>query len=592
VGCASIWGFDDLTLGDGGGAYDATTAPDAAAATDGHDDVAAPPPDGASVDTLPAADAPPDGPFLPDANACTSVATVQNCTACGKRCDTANSVGASCSGTTCMYTGCAPGYVDCDKTPPDTNGCETPIGTVSGCGVCGAPGCDTTHSFGGTCSGSTCTYTGCLAGWDDCNKVPPDTDGCETQLNTPANCGACQRACDTSHSFGAACVSTNSGTTWTCHYLGCSAGWSDCSTNAPDTDGCETHGPCGGPTDAGGDTGTGGPDAGGGTDAAAEASACTFACSTANGTPACTSAGCTYTCASGWGDCNPQPPDLTGCTTPLSTVSNCAGCGNQCDGSRSIGATCDGTTCQYTGCQPGWANCNTTAPDTNGCETSLTATTSCGGCTNVCSTSNATSVGCDGTTCTYTCATGWGDCNQQAPDLAGCTTSFTSTLTCGGCQNACDTTTGTPSCNGTTCSYTCKPGYGDCNAATPPDLDGCETALDTSANCGACGTTCPMCTAHSNGRGQTFYDCTKANTYNQAEAQAACAAYGQGTCTNVTSSCEGGSESAVCECGAGFLAPGTCWAYAGQNKGMVYSVTGALGVCSPCNASSSLAPWN
>jgi hypothetical protein len=41
-----------------------------------------------------------------------------------------------------------------------------------------------------------CKYTGgCAAGWADCNTTAPDANGCETNLSTTANCGACGRAC-------------------------------------------------------------------------------------------------------------------------------------------------------------------------------------------------------------------------------------------------------------------------------------------------------------------------------------------------------------------------------------------------------------
>jgi hypothetical protein len=158
----------------------------------------------------------------------------------------------------------------------------------------------------------------------------------------------------------------------------------------------------------------------------------------------------------------------------------------------------------------------------------------------------------------------------------------------------CDTSTGTPSCNGTKCSYVCNPGHGDCSANDAADTDGCETPLNTDTNCGACGNACSnKCTTHSNGEGQSFYDCTDKGTYTQAEATGACTAYGQATCTGVSSSCEGGSESAVCACStSGFFSTGVCWGYAGSYQGLVFSVAVVGGVCSPCYPSSSFSSWN
>src|SRR5205814_6329466 len=124
---------------------------------------------------------------------------------------------------------------------------------------------------------------------------------------------------------------------------------------------------------------------------------------------------------------------------------------------------------------------------------------------------------------------------------------------CGACGVACDSTTGKPSCNGSTCSYACNAGLGDCNAATAPDTDGCETSLTTNTNCGVCGNTCSKntsCTAHSNGLGQSYYDCFKTGTYDVTTATDACTSANLGACSAATATCGSGSTamaiSAVC----------------------------------------------
>ncbi len=410
----------------------------------------------------------------------------------------------------------------------------------------------------------------------------PDTGSCGP-TSSILNCSACGSACDTVHSLGATCNGT------TCAYVGCAAGWADCNTTSPDTDGCETPGSCGGGTDAGPDAAPdSGPDAApdAGQDSGPEASVCAFACDTTTGTPSCSASTCSYTCHAGLADCNASAaPDTDGCETSLSSISSCAACGNACDTSRSTGAGCNGTTCTYTGCVSGWADCSTAAPDTNGCETSLASPTSCTACGSACDTAHSTGAGCTGTTCTYGgCASGYADCSTAAPDLDGCETSLTSTSSCGACGRACDSATGTPSCNGTTCSYRCKPGLGDCNAATAPDTDGCETSLTTTSNCGGCGVTCKACHSHSNGLGQSYYDCNPPNTYRQTAAMEACTAYGQGTCGAVTVGCnDAGSASVVCACtGTGFFSPGYCWEYAGPNVGQVFPITVIFGTCAGC----------
>ncbi|MGZ6062560.1 MAG: hypothetical protein ACXWVM_09220, partial [Polyangiales bacterium] len=133
----------------------------------------------------------------PNTNGCeTATTSTTNCAGCGNKCDTTNSIGAACTGTSCVYTGCKPGWADCNTTAPDLDGCETPIGGTSGCGGCGKT-CDSTHSLGAMCTGGTsCSYTGCAPGYGDCNSTPPNTDGCDTALNTVTNCGACGVKCD------------------------------------------------------------------------------------------------------------------------------------------------------------------------------------------------------------------------------------------------------------------------------------------------------------------------------------------------------------------------------------------------------------
>lgn len=109
--------------------------------------------------------------------------------------------------------------------------------TISNCGACGVA-CDTTHSSPLACAaGGACTYSACGAGWGDCDATAPNTNGCETQLNTPTNCTGCGLKCDTVHSVGAACNGT------TCTYSACQPGWSICKTAAPNTGGCACNTP-------------------------------------------------------------------------------------------------------------------------------------------------------------------------------------------------------------------------------------------------------------------------------------------------------------------------------------------------------------
>ena len=166
-------------------------------------------PDGAASDG--AHDAGPD--VFVDSG-CGPLNTVTNCGACGNACDTTHSIGASCDGTSCQYNGLhrephrlQPGL------PLDLDGCETPTNTTTNCGGCGVA-CDTVTSAGVSCNGTTCQYSGCAGGYADCDTTPPNANGCETIFtNNPLYCGGCGHACDTTNSTGATCSNSQ------CHYI-------------------------------------------------------------------------------------------------------------------------------------------------------------------------------------------------------------------------------------------------------------------------------------------------------------------------------------------------------------------------------------
>jgi hypothetical protein len=331
--------------------------------------------------------------------------------------------------------------------------------------------------------------------------------------------------------------------------------------------------------DASPETGAPQPDAGCGTpDTLQNCGACGVSCTTAHSTDAgCFDGVCSYTCGSGYANCDPTGANTGGCSTPTNTTTNCSGCGVAC--STTTGTpTCNGTTCMYA-CSPGTADCNkTTPPDTDGCETATNTTAHCAGCS-PCDTTTGTP-SCNGTTCSYQCSSSaLLDCNAAtAPDLDGCETSALSTSTCGGCLNKCGASNGTTfssdSCDGTTCSYACSSGHYDCNKATPPDTDGCETAEGTS-NCGGCGQACgsgtggagtytaDTCSTSTNSCSYTcatnHYDCNKTTAPNLDGCETAasttnCGACGQqcGTTNGTTFSgdtCVNGSCSYSCDTG-------------------------------------------
>jgi hypothetical protein len=137
---------------------------------------------------------------------------------------------------------------------------------------------------------------------------------------------------------------------------------------------------------------------------------------------------------------------------------------------------------------------------------------------------------------------------------------------CSACGQSCDTQSGAPSCDdGGTCSYACNPGLSDCNAASAPDTDGCECATP-----GCCGDLCE--TAHSNGAGQTYYDCNPPDTYGSAAAMAACTAFANGDASKCTDGwdCNSSStEKQVCYVDASNACQTYCWNYSGTNAGVL-----------------------
>src|SRR5262249_47553078 len=119
---------------------------------------------------------------------------VSNCGGCGNVCMPDNATANMGKGTQCSYT-CMTGFADCLKVGADTDGCETPANDLAHCGGC-AP-CDTAQSMGANCVSSVCQYSGCQPGYIDCDQTPPNTNGCE--CSTPMCCGA---ACQPVHSNG------------------------------------------------------------------------------------------------------------------------------------------------------------------------------------------------------------------------------------------------------------------------------------------------------------------------------------------------------------------------------------------------------
>ena len=350
------------------------------------------------------------------------------------------------AGEYCAGTACAPGCksnLDCtaladagagDAASDAAGDAATDAGGGTGSGTT----CDTTNHVCVGCLvdsncplGQTCSNQTCVAGCDATHGCPAGS-GCCTglcqPLNTVSNCTGCGITCDTTsgNSQGAACGPGG------CTYTGCAAGWGDCTSAAPDSDGCETS-------------------------------------LTTTNEKACADGTCVpkATCCSA-SDCS-TPPTPTSCY-PATGV--CASEGATCSYALNAGSVvCTGTTCcnAINGscnndcsltCAPGFGHC--VGDPSKGCETSTDANTAdCGGCARACSGSHTTALSCSSGACNSTCATGWGNCSTPLAPAAD-----------DGCESNLTTCYGTPCCTAGDCADPHPNGagenYDDCDPLGTP----------------------------------------------------------------------------------------------------------------------------
>lgn len=376
-----------------------------------------------------------------------------HCGTCAHVCAIAHAT-ATCDGGVCVVDTCAAGWADCDADPTD---CETPTNTANDCGACDAK-CEHPARATATCASGTCLVDACIGNWGDCNGDV--ADGCEVELNTLTDCGKCDTTC----ALGGGVDDCSVGV---CKVVGCDVGYAQCDGNPGN--GCEA-------LDTGRDCGT-----------------CHTACAPGAldhvASASCATQDCEVTCAGGWGDCDGTPGN--GCETALDSVQHCAACGIPCVIQNAIG-TCAGGSCQFARCADGWGNCNGNLLD--GCERKLDSAPYCGSCTTSCTSPAPV---CSGGVCSgVVCPAGKADCDQ---DGFPCEVTLTDDVDhCGACGNTCDFDVApgdahaTLDCMGGACTPACEAGFDDCDGDY---RTGCETALDTVTDCGACGVGCAIANA-------------------------------------------------------------------------------------------------
>ncbi|HEX6273371.1 MAG TPA: hypothetical protein VFZ53_10030, partial [Polyangiaceae bacterium] len=318
---------------------------------------------------------------------------VMNCGRCGGACTVFRGV-PNCGETGCGVESCDDGWANCNTSDPGggyMNGCETNTDAdPMNCGACGRA-CTTAHGTG-TCVDGECRVMGCDAGWTNCDEDNSDggfANGCETNTAADkANCGVCERNCDT---VLASANATGRCVAGICQRDQCLPNFGDCDTNPSN---CESdfrtdEGDCGN---------------------------CATSC-VATGTSSqgneCISGTCTPRCDATHANCDTQGPN--GCEINTSTDSmNCGGCNMPCPAGR----TCSGATCVCTG---GLTSCS-------------------GACVNT--TNNATHCGACGNTCTggRTCVNSVCQCPAGLTFCGGvCVDAQTDEMNCGQCGRACTT---------------------------------------------------------------------------------------------------------------------------------------------------------
>jgi hypothetical protein len=295
----------------------------------------------------------------------------------------------------------------------------------------------------------------------------------------------------------------------------------------------------------------------------------------------CSAGACAGSCVTGATQCSAENVQTCNASGSWATTSTCP---YVCTG---IGV-CSGA------CAPGSKECSGTLAQTCNASGEWQTTQTCpyvctgaGVCSGVCVPAATQCSGNGVETCSASgqwsaavaCAQPTPVCNQGACAClestcnGSCINEQTDPNNCGGCGNACQPTGATAdTCLGPSCSYTCSANHSDCNADVAPDTDGCECATP-----GCCGNSCQ--TAHTNGVGETYYDCNPVSTFTLVTATEACTAFAPtvlGTAANCSSgwTCPGDKNSYVCYgtgSGASLACVDYCWAFATGEAGEVFT---------------------
>jgi hypothetical protein len=142
--------------------------------------------------------------------------------------------GPLCGDGLCDYQNCSSArYANCNTLR--TDGCEEDLWQITDCRTgCGTgANCQVTvqNADGVACNQGACDYSSCVQNWDSCDGSR--TNGCERNINTDTNCGACGRACQTNTG-----TSSNTCSNQVCQ-PNCVLHWASC--DGDPVDGCEVN---------------------------------------------------------------------------------------------------------------------------------------------------------------------------------------------------------------------------------------------------------------------------------------------------------------------------------------------------------------
>jgi hypothetical protein len=385
---------------------------------------------------------------------------VDNCGLCGKSCALPNAE-VACKDRQCELSRCEPGFGDCDDDA--STGCETPLDTVVNCGAC-ANVCGAVDNGVPGCIDGECGVLGCIGPFGDCNEDVDD--GCEQSLATDDYCARCDAGCDPDNGEGTC-------STGQCAVTSCDGSFEDC--NGLADDGCEGDltsvehcGACGATCEL--PLHASAVKCGAG-------SVCLVDHACPSGASGCTDDAPETGCEEGYADCDGL--GANGCETELGTLTDCGGCGDQCDEPFAINECNDGS-CEWDECLPGYEDCGSGSCLWLGLEeaTCGQCDTSCGGGTPECFGGECTS---------QICPIGTADCDGSG----GCEVTVNTTSACGVCGLSC----GPYSHAGAACSNyrcalsSCTGGFLDCDGQVH---NGCEVDGRTLDACAACGSVCSI----------------------------------------------------------------------------------------------------